>query len=143
MKCKLCGKECRHLGSHVWHAHGMLAIEYKEEFGLDHSFSLIDDDIREKLSEANLRNSKQNRKNLVVGGKKHRFKKGRENAGGYLSTQRKRRIYENLAKMNKRKKERCPVCNMIFDKLDSHLYNKHKLLRVNSNFNQNGKSTKS
>jgi len=47
---------------------------------------------------------------------------------GYISSKQKRRIYERLAKMNKKRRGRCPVCKMIFDNLPSHLYNKHKLI---------------
>lgn len=38
MKCKICGKKYKHLGSHVYHSHGVTAKEYKQHFCLDYNF---------------------------------------------------------------------------------------------------------
>ena len=128
MKCLICNKNYRHLGSHIWHKHKMYAIQYKEKFGLDHKFSLIDEDIKEKKRKSFWKNPThiKNFKNGV----KYQFKKGKVPVKGYYSAQSKKRVYIQLIKMNNRKKERCPVCNMIFKNVDSHLYMKHNLLRV-------------
>ena len=79
MRCKICNKNFKHLGSHVWHAHKMLAIEYKEEFGLDHSFALIDDDIKLKKQIAFAKRREYYLGNLAKSENKHKFKKGVKN----------------------------------------------------------------
>lgn len=131
MKCKICKKHYRHLGSHIWHTHKMYAIHYKEKFGLDHNFALIDDEIKEKKRIAFAKNP-VGLKNLLKG-KKHQFKKGRTYIKGYVSTQSKKRSLINIIEMNKQNKKNgrtCPICNMKFDNLTTHLYNKHKLIKV-------------
>lgn len=91
---------------------------------------LIDEDIKEKKRKAFWKNPIPALENLKKGGKKYQFKKGRIKVKGYYSAQSKRRVYENLLKMNRKKEEKCPICNMIFKNIDSHLYMKHNLLKV-------------
>lgn len=128
LRCRICKKYYSHLGSHIWHGHKILAIDYKEKFGLDHSASLITDEIKEKkrlkfwLKPTHIENFK--------GAVKYQFKPGRTYKMGYVSAQAKRRHLENIVKMNYHKRGRCPVCHIIFDAVSSHLYNKHKLLQV-------------
>ena len=126
LKCELCHKFFSHLGSHIWHKHKILAIEYKEMFGLDHKHSLITEEIKEKKRKKFWLNP-----TLANLGKGTQFKKGLTYKKGYRSAESKHRELENLIKINKGKKGRCPVCNIIFDSLASHLYNKHKLIQAN------------
>ncbi len=128
LKCKICNKLFKHLGSHLWHKHKVLARDYKMEFGLDIKTCLTSDDIREKHRE----DSKKYRTfdNNFKDSKKYQFKPGVRYSGQYISHKQRKRILLNLATMNKKKKENCPVCNIVFSAVDSHLFNKHKLLRV-------------
>ena len=129
LKCKICGKYYKHLGSHVWHKHKITAREYKRRFGLNYNHPLITKSVQRKMREAFWNNPK-GLKNLEKG-KKYQFKKGVERVQGYISAERRRQIYLNLVKMNKRKKwERCPICGVKYKDLPSHLYNKHKLLKA-------------
>ena len=129
LKCKICGKYFKHLGSHVWHKHRMLARDYKRRFGLNYNHPLITSKIQEKMRDAFWNNPK-GLKNLKKG-RKYRFKKGVHKVQGYISAEKKRQIYLNLLKINKRKRwERCPICGIKYKHLASHLYNKHKLLKV-------------
>lgn len=126
MQCLICKKHYKHLGSHVYHRHGILARDYKMQFGLDLNYSLIDDDIKEKKRIAWQKNSKQYLKNLEKG-EKYRFKKGQLNKKLYTSRQSKERYKQNLIKD---KTGICPVCGMKTKHLPSHLYNKHNLIQV-------------
>lgn len=128
LKCKICNKIFKHLGSHVWHKHKVLSRDYKMEFGLDIKTALVTEDIKEKQKEHS-RKWKTYVGNFK-GSKKYQFKPGARYKSQYISPQQRKRILINLVKMNKKKKEHCPVCNIIFDAVDSHLFNKHKLLRV-------------
>lgn len=130
LKCLICGKTFKHLGSHLWHRHRVLAREYKEEFGLPYKMSLITDEIKEKKSKATLSRASIFKKNFKKGGKKFQFKKG-HTGQRRISPHERKVILERINKVNKnRKPEHCPVCNIIFDNVDSHLALKHKLLRI-------------
>ena len=127
----MCGRCYKHLGSHIYHCHGITANEYKERFGLPHNMALITEEIYKKKSDHYAQHREKYLKNFLKASKKYRFKKGKKQIRGYISAQAKRQALENLAKINKsRKREQCPICKQIFDNLDSHLYNKHKLIRV-------------
>lgn len=131
LKCKICNNLYHHLGSHIWHKHKTLAIEYKEMFGLDHKTALITQEIKEKKHEAFWDNPKKSLDNLKKG-KKYYFKKGRTYIMGYVSTRAKKRMLLNLARINRRSRKLhpCPVCHIKYNHLESHLYNKHKLLKA-------------
>lgn len=129
LKCKICGKYFKHLGSHIWHKHKILAKEYKQEFGLNYNHPLITKEIQEKKKKKFWENPK-GLENLKKG-KKYQFKKGKKRFRGYISLEKRRQELINVTKINKsRKWERCPVCGMRFKNLASHLYSKHKLLRI-------------
>jgi len=130
MKCLLCGKHYKHLGSHLWHAHKVKAREYKMEYGLDLKFALIDDEIKLKKQEAFKEKRELYLKNLRVGGKKYQFKKGHAPKRTYFSEQSMDRAYKNLKKINQRTPRNCPICNQRSRHLPSHLYNAHGLLVV-------------
>lgn len=129
LQCKICGKTFKHLGSHLWHGHGVLAREYKEEYGLPYNMSLISDEIKEKKREKTLLWGETYKRNFK-GSVKYQFKKGK--TGQRRVSQHEREVV--LARINEvnknRKPEPCPVCKMIFDNVDSHLATKHKLLRI-------------
>jgi len=132
MQCEICKKHYRHLGSHIWHAHKLKARDYKEMFGLDLKFALIDDDVKQKKQDAYAENREKYLANLTTTkAKKYRFKKGQAPKRTYFSEQSMERAYKNLKKINQRTPCNCPVCNQRSAHLPSHLYNAHGLLVVN------------
>jgi hypothetical protein len=132
IECLLCHKRFKHLGSHIWHAHGLTAREYKGIFGLPYKWGLISEEVREKKRKiANWQKTwKKNFKNW----RKYAFKKGEERT----KIQRKtlialRDAIERIKKVNeevKKEWKRCPVCGMGYHHLESHLFNKHGLIRI-------------
>ena len=129
LKCLICGRSFKHLGSHLWHGHHVLAREYKEEFGLPYNMSLITDEIKEKKSDATL-HWKETFKENFKNSKKYQFKKGKPGIRR-ISQHERETILARINEVNKKRKpEPCPVCKMIYPNVDSHLANKHKLLRI-------------
>jgi hypothetical protein len=126
------------LGSHIYHKHGYTAREYKEEYELPYKMPLISDTVREKKQVAFNLHRKKYLKNLAVGGKEYQFKKGQS---GYrrISEYEMKKVVARIKNVNATNKaEKCPVCHMEYDKLPSHLFNKHGLLRV-KDIERNGK----
>jgi hypothetical protein len=129
LECLICGKKYRHLGSHIWHKHKILAREYKEKFGLPYDEALISEDIKIKKQIAFEKDREKYLKNLE-GSEKYQFKKGRS---GHRRVSEKERqvIIERIKIVNKNKKpEKCPICNLIYENLDSHLFMKHGFLKI-------------
>jgi hypothetical protein len=131
LKCLLCGKRYHHLGSHIWHGHHITAREYKEEFELPFKMALISDTIYEKKRLAFEEHREMYLKNLTKSGKKYQFKKGHSGVRR-ISQHERKVIMERILKVNKSKSrlEQCPVCRMKFNHLQSHLFNKHKMIQV-------------
>ncbi|HEC32778.1 MAG TPA: hypothetical protein ENI63_00780 [Candidatus Kaiserbacteria bacterium] len=131
LKCLLCGKLYDHLGSHIWHGHHITAREYKEEFELPYNMSLISHSVYLKKSEAFEKHREKYVKNLLKNGKKYQFKKGCSGVRR-ISQHERNTILERIEKVNKSKRKLilCPVCRMKFYHLESHLFNKHKMLSV-------------
>lgn len=131
LTCKICGKVFRHLGSHIWHRHKILAKEYKEEFGLPYREALISEDIYHKKVDKFNEAREKYLKNLTKGGNKYQFKKG-QSGMHRTSTLERKRIIERIKKVNiKRKKPTaCLVCRTKYLHIESHLYNKHRLIKV-------------
>lgn len=137
LQCAMCGKWYKHLGSHIAHGHKMLAKEYKEEYGLPYKMALISSEVHDKMSEAFWANPEEAQerinKNLQGEGSKERqFKKGQTGQRRISQHEREtnlKRILSVNEKM-KGKLEPCPICKMQFNHLDSHLANKHKMLRI-------------
>jgi hypothetical protein len=128
VNCLICndGFEWQYLGSHVSHKHKISAKKYKEMFRLPHNLSLFNDEVKEKKQKAFNQHRKKYLKNLVIS---HRFIKG--NCGrnrGYISKLEKKNLINRCNE--KTISGICPVCNASFDHLQSHLFNKHKLLFV-------------
>ena len=130
LKCKICNKLYSHLGSHIFHAHGILAREYKQEFGLPYKMSLITNDIKKKKQDAFEEDREKYVKNLLKSGKKYQFKKGRTGQRR-ISEHERKTIIARINDVNKKRKPgNCPVCRMGFKNVDSHLYQVHKFINV-------------
>jgi len=131
MKCKYCFKDYKHLGSHLWHRHQILAREYKEEFGLPYNYALINREIKEKKRIKFFANPKRSLENLRKDGKKYQFKR-RHNGHRRISEKERRIIIARIKKVVRRHKNfvSCPVCKVKYRHLESHLYNKHRLTKV-------------
>lgn len=127
LQCFICYKCYDHLGSHIPKAHKITAREYKHEFGLDYKFPLISESVKRKKQIAFDENKEYYLKNLLEAGKKYRFKKGHTSLNR-LSEQSRTRITGQLDQINGHRYAKCPVCNIGFDHMESHLYNKHGLL---------------
>lgn len=130
LKCLICYKKYSHLGSHIRHKHKILAREYKEEFGLPYKMALISNEIYLKKKEAFEKDADKYLANLKKG-KKNQFKKGHTGLRRISEHERKVNLERILAVNKKKKKlEQCPVCKMLFNHVESHLANKHKLLKI-------------
>lgn len=129
LTCKICHKQFKHLGSHIWHKHKILAREYKERFGLPYNMGLITEEIREKKRRTATwqKTWKKNFKNS----KKYQFRKG-HSGHRRISRYERKQIIKRIKSVNSENAKffQCPVCKMKFHHLESHLYNKHKLLKV-------------
>ena len=129
--CKICGKNFSHLGSHLWHKHRILAREYKEEFGLPHNYALISQSVHEKKVAGFNENREYYLDNIRKGSIDHRFVKGRiAHKNRYRSKMEIEQSLKNIEKINNRPLMVCPVCNIRYKHIESHLYNKHKLITV-------------
>ena len=129
LTCLICEKSFQHLGSHIAKAHKMTAREYKEEFGLDYNLPLISKAIYEKKRAAFEEDREHYLDNFRKTGKKYQFKKGKVSRHRF-SQQSMDRIAEQANDINKNSRGLCPVCRMNFDHVQSHLYNKHRLVEV-------------
>ena len=132
LTCKLCNHTFKHLGSHLWHKHQMLAKDYKMKFELPYREALISIDIYRKKKVHYAKHRKKYLKNLLAGGKSHQFKKGQSGERRISESERKRNI-ARINDLNKRKNGRlksCVVCRVKFYHIESHLYTKHRLIKV-------------
>lgn len=125
--CKYCGKECLHLGSHLWHRHKVLARDYKTEFELDYRYPLISQSVKEKKQKAFQERAEFYINNLKKAGTQYQFKKGHDGTKR-TSEQSRKRIIEQLE--NFELKGQCEICRTHFDHLQSHYYNLHGLLKI-------------
>ena len=130
LTCKICGGNYPHLGSHLYHKHGLKAKEYKEEYGLPYVMGLISVEIYNKKVEA-FEEDREKYLGNILKDNGHRFKKGHRN-GGHRNTEYSRlkaiKEIENVNKKMVGKLQVCVVCKMSFKHMESHLYNKHGLL---------------
>lgn len=128
-ECKICGDIFDHLGSHIFHGHHMTAREYKAKFELDYKMPLISPAVREKKQRKfNLRREEYIA-NLMQSGRKYQFKKGHSGAIR-RSQQTKERTRQIGLEALEQEKGICPVCQMGFDHISSHLFNAHGLQKV-------------
>lgn len=133
LKCQICKKLYNHLGSHIWHGHKTLSRDYKEEFGLPYNIALINQDIHDKKSIHFQENKEKYLPALLQSHKKYGFKKGHKlNAHKRVSPYEKQKEIERILKVNKshKKLSPCPVCNIKYNHVESHLFNKHRLLKA-------------
>ena len=123
--CLICGGEYSYLGSHVWHKHKITSKEYKELFGMPHNLKLISDGVRDKKIVAFNKDKEKYLKNLST---KTQFKKGytRYGKGCYFSRLEREHLKDRLPDCA----GTCPICKTKFKHLNSHLFNKHGLLKV-------------
>ena len=128
LRCKICKNYYNHLGSHIWHGHHILAKEYKGMFGLPYNMALITEEIKEKKRRAvkMWRTWKKNFKDS----KKYQFKRGWSCGYHRTSESEKRAIIKRIKGVNERKRKLslCPICRVKFYHIESHLFNKHRLL---------------
>jgi len=131
-KCKICGQVFEHLGSHIWHGHKIKANEYKETYGMAHNLSLISSTVEKKKKERYEEHREKYLSNLYTHtALNNRFKVGDRQPMKYIARRTREQNIKIIQKNNNdRTPEQCPVCNKKYMALDSHLYNKHKLLRV-------------
>lgn len=130
LKCKICNEGFHHLGSHLWHKHKVTAREYKTEYELPFRMALISDEVYKKKHDAFEKDKEKYLGNLTKYGKKYQFKTGHTGQRRISQHERDVNLKRILDVNKKRKPEKCPVCKMIFDNVDSHLAVKHKLLRI-------------
>jgi len=123
--CIECGKEFKHLGSHLWHCHHILARDYKAKYQLDLNHPLITKEIREKQRKHAKKNEtwKENFKKSV----RYRFTKGTKGAKKYYSDETKNRLKKQSKDLLNKPSKLCPVCNIKFNNLAVHLREKHQL----------------
>lgn len=124
--CKICGKYCDYLGSHLWHAHGIKSKPYKQRYGLDGNYPLMSQKTMEKKQAAYKRNEEKYKKNLSSD---YHFKKGQKRTK--FSEQSKERARKVGREAFRKTSGHCPVCNMWFKNVHTHLREKHGLKYVN------------
>ncbi len=127
LQCLICRKYYSHLGSHIYHAHGMFARDYKSRFGLDLKHALVTQEIHDKKSKT--ANWQKTWEKNFVGAEKYRFKKGKPNRTYFSaeSKDRNRRQSKELLAV----RQPCPVCRIIFNNVHTHLREKHNLKFIN------------
>jgi len=101
VKCLICNKEYRQVGSHIAQSHKMTAREYRRLYGFDVKKGIIPDDLRE-LYQQQVRDN-HTIDNLKAGAP-FRFKKGDPRAGNYKrSDQSIMKLRQNAEKLRSNK----------------------------------------
>ena len=101
IKCQICGRYYRQVGTHVVQTHHITAREYREEYGFDVKRGQLPEDLRE-LKEQRCRET--GTINNLKGGKKYWFSKGDKKAGRYSRSAETLKRLKNLHKYNSSKK---------------------------------------
>lgn len=126
--CRICHNRFEHLGSHIFHKHGLTAKKYKGMFGLDYKLSLISETVHKKKQERFEEHREKYLKNILGENSiQYRFKEGVQKRK-YFSKQSMNRFLEQLKKIDD--SGNCPVCNQKFHHVGSHLFEKHGLIRA-------------
>lgn len=101
LTCLICERKFRQLGSHVFNAHGMTAIDYRKMFGFDlyETTHTLVPELRKLYGEQAIENGTY--KNLEKG-EKTRYKKGQKRIGNY---ERSNETMERLKKGINSKKQ--------------------------------------
>lgn len=125
--CQICGKECNHLGSHIFHKHKTTARQYKINFGLPIHLALTTEEISDK-HRLGVLNSPTFETNFK-GSKVYQFKRGnKQNENRYRSPYEMEKIKARIIKFNDQEPEKCPVCHVIKQNMKKHLLLKHGLI---------------
>lgn len=95
MKCLICDGDYKHLGSHL-KQHGVTAIDYKMEYGMDKNTPLMDPDLI-KIKKDAFWNNPVGLKNLKENSYKYQFKRGMKLEKAYISDIVKNRL-KNMCK---------------------------------------------
>jgi hypothetical protein len=130
IKCLICkdDTEWKYLGSHINKKHKITCKRYKEMFGLPHNLSLMNEEIKDKKKKAFNQRREHYLKN-ILGNKQFQFKKGsNRHEKNYFSLLEKTELIKRI--QEKELKGNCPICNMLFENIYSHLFNAHRLLFV-------------
>lgn len=93
IKCEICGKYYRQVGSHIVQVHKMTAREYREKYGFDVKRGQLPPDYRELKAQETYENG------TIINlkkGKKYWFKKGQEGLGKYKRSQETMERLRNL-----------------------------------------------
>lgn len=128
--CQICGKDCEHLGSHVWQRHKIKSKEYKEMFDLPYNMGLCSKNVSDKQREhaIKLKTHEENFKKSL----KYAFKPGHQgNKNRYRSKYEMDKIRERIIKFNNEPPSKCPVCGRVYKNVKKHLLEKHKLIYIN------------
>ena len=115
------------MGSHIWHKHKITAREYKQTYGLDYNYPLISKEVKEKKQARFAERRDYYLNNIMTASVAYRFKKGEVNKNR-TSPQSMKRYLKQLGEFDT--EGTCPVCKMKYKHLQSHLYNKHRLIQV-------------
>jgi len=127
--CKICNKECKYLGIHIWHAHKIKARDYKKTYQLDYNFPLISLEVMNKKRIA----FEENKDKYLLNLRGHksianRFKNGNKNRS-YFSKQSIERVTEIIK--NQDLSGICPYCGTKFENIHNHLRLKHNVMLLN------------
>ena len=101
IRCQICGKWYRQVGSHVFLRHKILAREYRKAFGFDVKRGQLSDDLRELKGAQVFENGTV--KNLKKG-KKFWFVSGDPKVGNYVRSEQTMDRLHRLHLFNKHKK---------------------------------------
>lgn len=101
--CHICGKAYKKVLSHAYHTHGILAYDYKVEFGLETSKGILSKESRDLILE---NNDGINIDKMIEAGKKTRFKKGyKGRTRDMVSPQTRKTLILRLEKINSMKSQ--------------------------------------
>lgn len=131
--CKLCGRDFKHLGSHITMGHKMKARDYKKQFNLSLNTPLISQEVQNKKKAAFEEKREYYLKNIQnEDSKKYQFKKGQVPKKQYISKESIQKAIQNIQEVNKEneKPRKCPYCESSYNHLEAHLYTKHGLVII-------------
>lgn len=93
IKCEICGRYYRQVGTHIVQVHKITARQYREEFGFDVKKGQLPEDLRQLKAEQSFEHGGV--VNLLKG-KKYWFKKGDPKAGKYIRSEQTMQRLKNL-----------------------------------------------
>lgn len=128
--CLICYNIFQHLGSHIYHKHKIRAVKYKTMFGLPHTLALISEEVEQKKKNRYSEHREKYLANLKTpNALEYRIKKG-NNIKTYYARREIERLTKRIKGYNEgRTWKNCPVCNIKYLHLESHLFNAHALIK--------------